>query len=73
MSVNVKTLYADATEITDLETTAKDVAKTLKLDSGALLKQLTEAKELGRRYVQIAKKLDESAVQKSTKPCRSPT
>src|SRR3954466_5705255 len=32
MSVPVKTLYADATEITDIDATAKAVAKVVKVD-----------------------------------------
>ena len=72
MSVNVKTLYADATEITDVSSTVKDISKTIKLDAAAVTKQLNEAKEAGKRYVLIAKKLDEATVQKLNKTLQSP-
>lgn len=67
MSVNVKTLYADPTEITEIETAAKDVAKVLKIDANSLLKQLKEGKESGKRFIPIAKKLDEATAQKINK------
>ena len=44
MSVNVKTLYADATEITDLKKTAKSIAKVLGVNENKLFIQLTSAK-----------------------------
>ena len=72
MSVNVKTLYADATEITDVSSTVKDISKTIKLDAAAVTKQLNEAKEAGKRYVPIVKKLDEVTVQKLNKALQLP-
>src|SRR6185369_10088661 len=72
MSVNVKTLYADPTEISDVETAAKEIAKALKVETGPLLKQLKEGKESGKRFVAIAKKLDEATVQKINKSLQIP-
>ena len=72
MSVNVKTLYADPTEISDIETAAKEIAKALKVETGPLLKQLKEGKESGKRFVAIAKKLDEATVLKINKSLQIP-
>jgi cell division protein FtsI (penicillin-binding protein 3) len=58
MSVPVKTLYADATEVSDIDTTARAVAKVLKVDIPTLKMQLAQAKDANKRYVPIAKKLD---------------
>lgn len=67
MSVNVKTLYADATEIEDLSSTAKVVAKVLGVNEKKLLKQLTDAKDAERRFVPLAKGLDDHAVHRINK------
>src|SRR5687768_92398 len=64
ISVNVKTLYADATKIADVKATAKAVAKTLGLNEAKLAQQLAEAKTDERRYVPLAKGLDEETVQR---------
>ena len=67
MSVNVKTLYADATQITDLKKTSKSIAKVLGVNESKLLSQLSAAKEDERRFVPLAKGLDEEAVQRMNK------
>lgn len=67
MSVKVKTLFADATEITDLERTSKEVAKAIKGNPNEILKVLKEGKESGSRFVPLAKKLDEETAQKLNK------
>lgn len=67
MSIKVKTLYADATEIVDPSATARAIAKTLKLDANHLTKQLTESKAARKRFVPLLKKLDEDTVQKLNK------
>ncbi len=64
MSVKVKSLFADPTEIEDPETTAKAVAKVLKIKPADVLKTITEAKESNKRFVWLARKLDEDAAQK---------
>ena len=71
MSIHVKTLYADATEIVDVNKTAKTLAKALKLDEGQLANQLTEAKAAKKRFVPLLKKLDEETVQKLNKALAS--
>jgi cell division protein FtsI (penicillin-binding protein 3) len=64
MSVPVKTLYADATELQDVDAAAKAIAKAVKVDIPTLKMQLTQAKEANKRFVPIAKKLDGDAVDK---------
>lgn len=64
MSVKAKSLFADPTEIEDVEGTAKAVAKVLKVKPSEILTPLKEAKENGRRFVWLARKLDEDAAQK---------
>ena len=64
MSVNVKSLYADPAEIEDVEATAKEVAKVLKLKPKDVLKNLKTAKESSKRFVWLARKLDEDTFDK---------
>jgi cell division protein FtsI (penicillin-binding protein 3) len=64
VSVVVRTLFADATEIEDPQKTAADLAGVLKLPKAKILAQLSEGKDLERRYVPIAKGLDEETVQR---------
>lgn len=67
MSLPVKTLYADPSEIVDPDTAAKVIAKTLKLDANQIATQLRQGKEGNKRFVAIAKKLEEDVVQKLNK------
>lgn len=67
MSLNVKTLYADATEIENLPRTAKVVAKVLGVNEKKLLNQLADAKDAERRFVPLAKGLDNEAVHRINK------
>ncbi len=67
MSIRVKSLYADPTEIKDVDATAKVLAKSLKLDAGQISKLLNEGKAAKKRFVPILKKLDEETVQKINK------
>ncbi|CAN5292027.1 penicillin-binding protein 2 [soil metagenome] len=64
MSVNLKSLYADPAEIDDVEKTAKEVAAVLKVEPNDILKSLREGKENNRRFVWLARTLDENAAQK---------
>src|SRR4051794_15515993 len=63
MSLRVKTLYADPTEMPDTDAAAKTIAKALKVDAKQLATQLRQAKEKDKRFVPIAKKLDEEVAQ----------
>ena len=64
MSVKVKSLFADPREIEDVEATAKAVAGALKIKPHDILKDLKEAKASGKRFVVLARKLDEDTVKK---------
>jgi cell division protein FtsI/penicillin-binding protein 2 len=64
MSVKAKSLFADPSEIQDVEKTAAEVAKVLKLKVAEILKPLKEAKENNKRFVWLARKLDETSTQK---------
>lgn len=72
MSVRVKTLYADPTEITDTEAAAKVIAKVLKLDARLVAEDLREGKDGGKRYIVLAKKLEEETVQKINRTLDTP-
>lgn len=72
MSVHVKTLYADPSELTDTDATAKLIANVLKIDAGQLAMQLRQGKEGGKRYIPLAKKLEEDVVQKINKALDTP-
>lgn len=67
MSVTVKTLYADATEIGDIEEAAKAVAKQAGLNQREIQKILSEGKEAGRKFVPLARKIDAETAQKINK------
>lgn len=62
MSVRVKTLYANPSEIADLETTAKETARVLNLKPHEILKKLQNGKENNKKFVVLAPKLDEERV-----------
>ena len=67
MSVNVKTLYADPAEIEDVDRAGRDLAKALKVDAASITRQLRSAKQKGKRFVAVAKKLDGPSVEKINK------
>jgi cell division protein FtsI/penicillin-binding protein 2 len=64
MSVRAKSLYADPREIEDVEATAKAIAGALKIKPNEILKDLKEAKQNGKKFVWLARKLDEDAAKK---------
>ena len=72
ISVNVKTLFADATEISDVKAAAKSVAKVLNLNETKLAHQLSEAKSDERKFVPIAKGLDEETAQRVNRLLEDP-
>lgn len=67
MSVRVRTLYADTTEISDTNAAAKAVAKALNADEKQLATLLRQGKEANKRFVPLAKKLDEDVAQRINK------
>jgi cell division protein FtsI (penicillin-binding protein 3) len=64
ISVKANSLFADPTEIEDVEKAAKEIAKALKVKPSEILKTLKEAKENNRRFVWLARKLDEETEKK---------
>lgn len=64
MSVRVKSLFADPSEVENVEATAKEVAKILKVKLHEILKPLKEAKENNKKFVWLARKLDDETAQK---------
>ncbi len=67
MSVRVKTLYADPTEIDDPKAAAKAIAKAVGGKEKDLVLQLSQAKADLRRFVPLAKGLDDLSVERINK------
>ena len=65
MSIKVKSLYADPSEIedADVEKVAAKLAKSLKLKTKEVVEDLKTAKEAKRRFIWLARKIDEEKVQ----------
>ncbi|CAN5605434.1 penicillin-binding protein [soil metagenome] len=72
MSLDVKTLYADTTEMSDVDSAAKTIAKALKLEVNQVTSLLRQGKEGNKRFVPIAKKLDDDVAQKINKALDMP-
>ena len=64
MSVKVKSLFADPAEIEDIEGTAKRVANVLKLKTSDVFRELQTAKQNDKRFVWLARKVDEETFEK---------
>lgn len=64
MSVNVRSLFADPAEIEDVDATAKAVAKVTKQKPKDVLAALKTAKENNKRFVWLARKLDDETFNK---------
>ncbi len=62
MSIKTKSLFADPAEIEDVGATAKKIASALKVNPNDILNNLHEAKESGKRFVWLARKIDEDTV-----------
>jgi len=62
ISVRVKTLYADPKEVIDADKTGLAIAKALKSDAKSIIAQIKEGQASNRRYLPLAKKLDEDVV-----------
>jgi cell division protein FtsI/penicillin-binding protein 2 len=72
MSIPVKTLYADPTEIDNVELAAKRISKIDGLKIPQLSAKLNEAKSSGKRYFPLAKKLDKQAFKRINKELFDP-
>jgi cell division protein FtsI/penicillin-binding protein 2 len=64
MSLKVKSLYADPSEIEDADAAAKEVARVLKIKPNEIAAKIKDARTANKRYVVLAPKLDEDTVQK---------
>ena len=62
MSVNVKSLYADPTEIEDVKDAADKISKVLKISKKEILANLKEGKEKNKRFVWIERKIDNDRI-----------
>ena len=71
MSVNLKSLYADPSEIEDVDKTAKEIAAALKIKPNDILKNLRDGKENNKRFVWLVRKLDEDTAQKVNESLRN--
>lgn len=72
MSLRVRTLYADPSEIDNVDATAKALAGALNLDRNLIVLQIRAGKAGKKRFVPIAKKLDDETVQKVNKALDTP-
>ena len=72
MSVRVKTLYADPTEIEDIKSASKAIAQVTGLKERTIAEQLTSAKEDEKRFVPLVKGLDEETVDRLNKALDEP-
>lgn len=72
ISVSLKTLFADATEIPDVKAAAKSIAKVLNQNEAKLAQLLDEAKSSERRFVPIAKGLDTEAAERVNRLLETP-
>lgn len=64
MSVKVKSLYADPREIVDINQTANRLATILKLKQNEIAQNLQSAKDENKRFVWLARRLDEDTAVK---------
>lgn len=64
MSLKVKTLYADPSEIEDVDAAATEIAKILKAKPSEIAAKIKDGKTNNKRFVVLAPKLDEETVQK---------
>lgn len=64
ISVKVKSLYADPQEIEDVKETAQKISGLLKLNSQDIANNISDAKQKGKRFVWLARKVDEESSKK---------
>ncbi|MCU0239098.1 MAG: penicillin-binding protein 2 [Pyrinomonadaceae bacterium] len=64
LSVETKSLFADPSEIIDVETTAYRLAQTLGQKPQEILADIRKAKENNRRFLWLARKVDDELVAK---------
>lgn len=72
ISVKVKSLYADPQEIDDVQGTAQKISGFLKLKPQDIANNISEAKQKGKRFLWLARKLDEDSANKLNEILRKP-
>lgn len=72
MSVKVKSLYADPREIEDVQQTAQKLAPILKLKQADIAANLQTAKDENKRFVWLARRLDEETAIKINAALETP-
>ena len=60
MSIKVNSLYADPLEIDDVDSTVERLSKVLNVRKNGLVKKIRVAKEKGRRFVWLKRKVDQA-------------
>lgn len=71
-SVPVKSLYADPQEIEDVQGTAQKLSPLLKLKTQEIAQNISDAKQRGKRFLWLARKLDEESANKLNESLRKP-
>jgi cell division protein FtsI/penicillin-binding protein 2 len=64
LSVKVRSLYADPREIEDVNATAQKVGAALKIKPQQIASDIQEAKKNNKRFIWLARKIDEDKAQK---------
>ncbi|MGB4989660.1 MAG: penicillin-binding protein 2, partial [Pyrinomonadaceae bacterium] len=72
LSLPVKTLYVDPTQISDPAAAAKVIAKAAKLDPKQLTSQIAQGKQDKKRFLPILKKIEDDVVQSINKALDTP-
>ncbi|HEY2866264.1 MAG TPA: hypothetical protein VGJ02_04170, partial [Pyrinomonadaceae bacterium] len=72
MSVRAHTLYADPSEIDDVNWAARTIAKAAGLNAQQITSQLTQAKAGGKRYVALSRRVDEDNFKRVNKALFDP-
>lgn len=71
-SIPAKSLYADPQEIEDIQGTAQKLASFLKLKTSEVAQNINEAKQKGKRFLWLARKLDEETSKKLNESLKKP-
>lgn len=70
VSVPVKSLYANPQEIEDVQGTASKVSALLKLKTQEVANNIAEAKQKGKKFIWLARELEEDSVNKINESLR---
>lgn len=73
MSIKTRTLFADATKIENVSEAAKSIAKAINVKASPIETQLKEAKDAERKFVPLAKNLNDDDVQRINRILEDPS